>query len=129
MALSSKISQSFSVTLMTPVIIADSAERAVARRKISRILTFEDGIDRHITLSGKLWANYDAALTAGYTVEQLHWIASDAAREFNETGECPDFEDELRRCVEQMATHMWTYTPEGRRQKASNWAGDLVSQT
>jgi hypothetical protein len=107
--------------LLTPAIIADKAERTNARRKSARVLTFEDGISRHITLTGRQWANYDAALDAGYKPEQLHWLAFDTAKEIFESGGVPDFEEELRQCFLQMTTHIWTKTSQGRRQVASNW--------
>lgn len=119
------ICQSCSVTSTTPITIADNAERALARRKSARILTFEDGRSRHVTLTGRQWANYDAALDAGYTPEQLHWIAFDTARDFMQTIEGPAFEEELRKCVVQMITHIWTKTKQGNRQKASNWGPPL----
>lgn len=100
--------------------LADEAELEAARKTSARVLAFQDGLSRHITLTAQQWANLDALLEGGWTEEQLLWVPFDTASEFYKKGEASDFEDELRRCMVTMAKSAWVWHRDRKKQRPAN---------
>lgn len=112
------------MNLTTRVTIASEGELEAAARPQVRLLTFEDGMVRHVTLTRGQWTNYDALLAEGWPAAKLLWVPFDTAREFVATGKSFDFEEELRACIVTWANNLWSWRADRKANRPANLKSD-----